>query len=242
MFFVASDQSLTPHIALDGYWEEWITNIFLDLIKPGMKVIDVGANVGYYTLLAADAVGPNGFVTALEANPELANIIYRNLSINGLDTRSEVLCKAVFSERTEVNFSIYKNFKGSPGLWGTSEQAATYRDQVEVIRVEAIPLNEQFSGQRVDFIKIDAEGAEGHILKGASKLIEANPHLQMLIEYSPFHIQACFGSISDFHAMLEQYNFEPFVAQHDSTLTGMTFSELANSGITHCDIVLKRKI
>lgn len=48
MILPSFDISLTPHILMDGYWEKWITNVFIDHIKPGMTVLDVGSNVGYY--------------------------------------------------------------------------------------------------------------------------------------------------------------------------------------------------
>ncbi len=64
MYVDARDISLAPHLLLDGYWELWNTKVFRQLLRPGMHVVDVGANVGYYTLLAAAGVGPRGRVHA----------------------------------------------------------------------------------------------------------------------------------------------------------------------------------
>lgn len=242
MFLVASDRSLTPHIALDGYWEQWITDVFRRIVQPGMHVVDVGANVGYYTMLAAQAVGETGRVTAFEANPALADVVHRNMDVNGFLGRVEIVSKAAYSEVAELNFSIYRNYKGSSGLWGSNEDAAIFRDQVDVISVPAVPLDVQLAGQKVDFLKIDAEGAEGHILLGAQRLIAENPGLQLLIEYAPRFIASCFESVDRFHDLLQRYGLEPHVVNHDATLTKMTFSELAASGIQHCDVVLRRKV
>lgn len=242
MFLLASDRSLTPHIALDGYWEQWITDAFLRIVKPGMQVVDVGANVGYYTLLAAEHVGSKGKVTAFEANPSLAEIVYRNVHVNGFMDRVDVIGKAAFSEERELSFTVYKNYKGSSGIWGSPEHAAIYRDEVELIKVPAVPLDIQLAGQKVDFIKIDAEGAEAHILIGAKKIIAENSGLQLMVEYAPRMIESAFGSIEGFHDLLAGMGLKPHVVNHDSSLTAMTFQELAGSGIAHCDMVLKRAV
>lgn len=239
---VASDRSLTPHIALDGYWEQWITDVFRSIVRPGMHVVDVGANVGYYTILAAEAVGSAGKVTAFEANPKLADIVHRNMDVNGFLGRVRIVDKAAYSESAELSFSVYKNYKGSSGLWGTSLDANLYRDEVDIIKVQAVPLDLELAGQSVDFVKIDAEGAEGHILKGAAKTIEANPDIQFMVEYAPRLIESCFGSVKDFHDMIGGYGFSPHVILHDATTKAMSFDELLRAGITHCDILLKKSL
>jgi FkbM family methyltransferase len=164
------------------------------------------------------------------------------MDVNGFLGRVEIVSKAAYSEVAELNFSIYRNYKGSSGLWGSNEDAAIFRDQVDVISVPAVPLDVQLAGQKVDFLKIDAEGAEGHILLGAQRLIAENPGLQLLIEYAPRFIASCFESVDRFHDLLQRYGLEPHVVNHDATLTKMTFSELAASGIQHCDVVLRRKV
>ena len=60
MYVDTRDQSLTPHILLDGDWEGNITKVFLANVKSGMHVVDIGANVGYYSLLAGRKIGKNG--------------------------------------------------------------------------------------------------------------------------------------------------------------------------------------
>lgn len=106
MILPSFDISLTPHILMDGYWEKWITNVFIDHIKPGMTVLDVGSNVGYYSLLAASIVGKKGKVIAFEANKYLCDIIYSNFSINGYLDFSQIKNVAVYSESTKLPFTI----------------------------------------------------------------------------------------------------------------------------------------
>jgi SAM-dependent methyltransferase len=111
------DLSLSPHILIDGYWESWITNVFLKLVKPGMNVVDIGCNVGFYSLLAAEKIGSSGNLICFEANPEMADLVFQNIQINGFGGRSKIINKAVYSENIPLTFNINKKFLGGSSLW-----------------------------------------------------------------------------------------------------------------------------
>ena len=70
IFLRSADRGFACHLMLDGFWEIWLTQYLAGCVRPGMTVIDVGANYGYYTLLLADAVGEAGHVIAVEPNPD----------------------------------------------------------------------------------------------------------------------------------------------------------------------------
>lgn len=71
------DQSLTPCLVNDGFWEAWISSWLTRWIRPGMTFIDVGANCGYYTMLAEKLVGQHGHVVAYEPNPVYVETLRR---------------------------------------------------------------------------------------------------------------------------------------------------------------------
>ena len=232
------DCSLTPHLLLDGYWEQWITNVFRTLVRPGMKVIDVGANVGWYSLLAADLIGPSGRLVSFEANPELSELTYRNLMVNGFMDRSTIVPSAVFSECKQIDFKICNRNIGSSGIFVTPESAAAFNDSVRVLSVNAVTLDSYFpAGTKIDFIKIDAEGAEPFVLKGATRLLRENPHIQVMMEFAPAMITGAYGSIEKFYDELKAYGFTIFRIEHDSSLAQASFEEL--SATSHCDVILK---
>ncbi len=83
MFVDTRDLSISVHLLTEGYWEMWVTEAMLAVIKPGMTVLDIGANLGYFTLLMADLVGPDGRVLAFEPNPEMAGCLRQSLAVNG---------------------------------------------------------------------------------------------------------------------------------------------------------------
>lgn len=239
MFVDTRDLSLAPHILLDGYWEKWITNVFLEQVRPGMNVVDIGANVGFYSILAAHNIGQYGHLTCFEANPELADIVLNNLHINGLADRSVVVNKAAYSESTTLEFKIYHKFLGSSSLWADENYAESLGDHLTILKVDAVTLDDYFAeGQRIDFLKIDAEGAEPHILKGAQRILRENKNLRIMMEFSPGMLRAAYGSVEQFCGEIHELGFKIFRINPDSKLQELSLSEAVAT--SHCDVLLVR--
>jgi len=239
IFVDTRDLSLGPHILMDGYWEKWISNVFLTLVQPGMNVVDIGANIGFYSLLAAKNIGHTGTLTCFEANPELADVAFDNLHINGFTVNSSVINKAVYSEETTLEFNIYEKFLGSSSLWADSRHVEAYRDEIKKITVETVTLDSYFpAGHKIDFIKIDAEGAEPHILKGAKRILSENVDLKIMMEFAPAIIQAAYGSVEQFYYEIKDYGFNIHRINHDSSLQQLSLADVLATH--HCDVVLKK--
>src|SRR5690606_21953156 len=116
--------------------------------------------------------------------------------------------------------------------------AAPYLDKIETITVQGTSLDEYFStGSRIDLIKMDAEGAEPLILRGADRLIRENRDIKIVMEFAPSIIHT-HTPIDEFIAQLSSYEFQCEVIAHDSTLRRVTFEELR--AYDHCDVVLSR--
>ncbi len=239
MYVDTRDLSLSPHILIDGYWEKWITNVFLEHVKQGMNIVDIGANIGYYSLIGAQKIGNKGHLICFEANPELAEILFNNLQINGYSSYSIVESKAVYSENTLIDFNICKKNLGSSSLWINDEILAPFNDTTQKITVEAVTLDTYFDKiSQVNFLKIDAEGAEPFILKGAKNIIANNPDIIILMEFSPLIIRNAYSSIEDFYRELKEYGFKIKRINTDSSLQELSLSEALNTA--HCDVLLKR--
>jgi len=239
MYVDTRDVSLAPHILMDGYWEQWITNVFRQTIRPGMQVLDIGANIGWYSLLAAELVGPNGRLTSFEANPAMADLVHRNLMVNGFLDRARVEAKAVYSESTQLEFQVYEHYMGSSSLFATPESAAAFKDTLKTLRVDAVSLDEVLPpGSRVDFIKLDAEGAEPFILKGAARLLAENRDIQIMMEFSASILSQSYGSVEAFCNEIKALGFTIWRIAHDSTLIESSVADLQNAA--HCEVILKR--
>lgn len=185
IYVVSVDASITPHILRQGQWEHWIEEAFRRTLRPGMHVVDIGCNVGYYALAACQVVGPHGYVTAIDANPEMTRLVEMSLACNGYGGMTRVVNAAVMREVGEVTLSVPNNMLG-----GGSTIFAAGGDQAQKVRVSGAPLDQLVASGRMDVIKMDAEGAEPLIYAGAKSIISSTPDLIMFMEFSASMIAA----------------------------------------------------
>jgi FkbM family methyltransferase len=164
-------------------YEKGTTRLFKELLKPGMVVIDVGAHVGFFTLLAARQVGPMGKVYAFEPEPSNHALLLRNIELNGYANILAVR-EAVFSNSGPANLFLSALDSGSHSI-----HAAGARGVTGTARVEAITLDAFLDGEgwpQVDLVKIDVEGAEVAVLEGMSRLLDRQHDLKLIVEFCPF--------------------------------------------------------
>lgn len=171
------DYGITPHLCLNGFWESWITLALARIVKPGWRCVDLGANHGYYTLLLADAVGPSGYVLAVEPNPRLAELLELSIEVNGFGKQAAVKKIAVSDHAATGLLAVPRH---------RAMDATIYRpptDDDEPLEVETMtPDQLTMDWPRVDLIKIDVEGAEEAAWRGLRRTIEQNPDLIILME------------------------------------------------------------
>jgi FkbM family methyltransferase len=159
-----------------GTYELQLQSAIAELVKPGMVVYDVGANIGYITLLLVHAVGRNGQVVAFEALPENLDRLRDNISLNNVDSSVQVESLAVTSQRKPVQFLV-----GPSGGTGKVE-GSTGRENLlysESISIPGVSLDEyvfEDGGPSPDVVKMDIEGGEVLALLGMSRLLtQAQP-------------------------------------------------------------------
>jgi FkbM family methyltransferase len=160
------DRGFGSNILLDGFWEMWLTQLIASYVEPGMVVFDVGANFGYYTLLLADLVGAAGKVYAVEPNPETAAYLRHSVTLNGVGNRTVIVEAAAGSvDAPSVQLCAPQ---GEPkNSYVVSEaQAAAVPDGTSYVVPQVTIDGIVATAGRVDFIKVDAEGAEGEIVTG----------------------------------------------------------------------------
>src|SRR6185369_480993 len=179
MFVDTEDIGIAPHLCFNGYWETWNTMALSRVVKPGWRCVDIGANHGYYTLIMADAVGADGSVLAIEPHPWLAELLNRNIDVNGFPRTTTILQKAITQASVgTLSLVIPDSYRS---LNGSLCRLATPADKV--FEVDTISLDEATKDwPRVDFIKIDAEGAEEMIWEGMRRTVEANPDIVIIME------------------------------------------------------------
>lgn len=191
LFLNPDDNVITPRMRKGLGWEETETHWFVRSLRSGDVVVDVGANIGYYTLLAGRLVGEGGRVYAFEPDPFNFAILQRNVRLAGL--RNVVLeQKAVSNEPGSIRLFLSESNKGDHRIY---QPEGERRESVEV---EAVDLDAYFAGveEQVDFVKIDTQGAELVILQGMRGILKDSDALVMAVEYSPRHL-AGFDATAD---------------------------------------------
>jgi FkbM family methyltransferase len=167
-----------------GVWDPQLTDWIRRSLKPGDTFIDVGANIGYFSLLATRLVGPSGRVIAIEASPQICEMLRANIEANGV-RNIEVHNCAVTDVPQRV--TVYKSAESNlglttilPGKDGTTPES----------KVDGLPLNQIVDSAtlaRTRFIKIDVEGAEWMVLKGIEDYLrnDSPRDLEVSVEISP---------------------------------------------------------
>lgn len=230
MIIPARDLSLAPHLILDGYWESWITKVFMQKIKPGMTVLDIGANCGYYTLLACRQLDGKGKVYAFEANPFLCEIISESLFINGYNAICEVMNIAAYKDSAELQFDIYNRLMGGGRIHDRQKivkRGKGVLSDLSTIYIQANSIDNIFpTGSQIDFIKMDAEGAEFDIVSGMMRILQENKHIQLIVEYNPSHLNRNQKNSDDFFYMFSNIGFKIYKINHESLLQPITAEDL----------------
>ncbi len=154
------------------------------LLRPGMTFVDVGANWGYFTLLAAKLVGPQGGVIALEPDPRMFTKLTANIAWNNCENVM-ALPYAAAARDGSLRFQLCEQGGGNFGLSHVATEGVTRDAQIEV---EAKTLDTVFEDQglqTVHLLKMDIEGAEGSALAGLQQSLSARRILRLLLELHP---------------------------------------------------------
>lgn len=188
---------------LAGSYEPEVTRFFLTAIGEGQAVVDIGANIGYYTLIASKIVGPSGKVYAFEPDPVHYGYLLENIEANRC-SNVEAVQKAVTS-----------GVEGEALFWPSGSAGSLYGGPgTPSVVVRTISLDEFFARlgwPRVDFVKIDVEGAETEAIEGMAQVSERNPTLRMVTEFVDSSLRRSGTGPEEFFGTLGHIGFTRFL-------------------------------
>lgn len=156
-------------------YEPYASKLVMGLLRPGDVAVDVGAMIGYYTVILAKHVGPDGRVFAFEPDPDNFALLGSNVAMNGYDN---VTCRQAIVGAEAGRAKLWR----APSNRGDHHAFPT--DGRVAVDVDVIALDDIVDG-RVDLIKIDVQGYESFVLAGMRGLIGRSPELAMLVEFCP---------------------------------------------------------
>lgn len=232
IYLDSRDIGLTPHLVCDGYWEPGMTVVWNRTVLPGMTVIDVGANVGYYTLLANQLVGATGCVVAFEPDPSTFELLTSSVDINGYRSRCVCVQKAVAAEPGRATLYRRSKYQINTSLMDASAWAATLLDSVTEFDVDLTSLDtfarEDLGGRAVDLVKIDAEGAETMVLAGMQDIMARNREIVVLCEFNAERVRIAGGDPLVALDLLRQADFDLRYIESDGTICPITSEAVLN--------------
>jgi FkbM family methyltransferase len=165
------------HIYFFGVYEPIESHLFTSLLKPGMTVIDAGANIGQYTLLAATQVGDRGAVHSFEPVPKTFEKLSHHVAVNQLSNVS-INQAALWYQETVLKLGLADDMVNNVGSYSTGVVDINTAVEAKALRLDDYAINHRI--ERVDFIKMDIEGAELCALQGMQNILRRDRPLILL--------------------------------------------------------------
>jgi FkbM family methyltransferase len=239
LYLDEADPVITPGLVAIGEWEPGLTALLGAHLAPGMTVLDIGAHVGYYSCLAGRLVGPTGLVIAFEPNPRNFELLQANVWRNGL---TNVVCFpwAVSDKPGFAQLYLSGDNSGDHRIYEHEQGRASIP-----VRIAALDALEVLRAP-VDVVKIDVQGAEESVFRGAEKLFAASPGALLAVEFAPNELRAFGGEP---RALLDHYRALGYTirVQHSEERGTLDLSDdeilefcAGNDGTLHTNLILTK--
>src|SRR2546428_2363559 len=172
---------ISPLIAVAGIWELATTDLFIELLRKGGRVVDVGANVGWFTLLAASRVGQDGTVLSFEPAPANFSLLAKSVERNKF--RNVRLFNEIVSDIDGTRTLYLARRAQETGLHSIVRSHGGEELAISSVRLDTMARS--LGNHRIDVLKVDVEGAEPEVLLGAEGLISQRKIRNMVLEWNP---------------------------------------------------------
>lgn len=183
-----------------GEYEPFESELFVKNIKQGDTIMDLGANIGYYTLLAARATGESGKVYSFEPDPDNYKILNDNIRINSFNNIIAI-SKAVSNVSGKTALYLSDSNNGDHRIFDYMDEKRHHID------IESISLDDEFENCRINVMKIDIQGAEGAALEGMKTLLSNNRDIVIFMEFWPWGLRNFGTDPGDLLAQLSLLGF-----------------------------------
>lgn len=216
------DEGDSLDLSIRGIYGELDTKIVKNEIKSGDIVIDVGANIGYYTLIFAKLVGDKGKVIAFEPEPKNFEILKKNIEINNLTN-------VVVEQKIISNINgKRKLFLADTGIVG--HHTNPLKNSTNFIEIDSTTLDDYLAkdslSDKINFIKIDVEGGELQVLEGSKKILEKNKDLKIFTEFNRENIKEYDSSPEKMLNLMVKNNFQFYVPNYKKNKLSLTNEEI----------------
>ncbi len=204
MILNLKDKGISKELLITGYHEKNSSEFMKKELKEGMRIIEIGGNIGYYTLLEAKIIGKSGHIHVFEPDPINMKYLKLNVAINDYDDICDYYSKAVGNENKQVEF-YSSNFGNLGSLIQRDDKLCKY----DKIDVKMVRLDDKLFGEKIDYFRMDVEGFEMEIIKSMDKILSSpdSPY-GMFIEVHSKLLHKIDSSALDFINKLRSYGYE----------------------------------
>lgn len=190
------------------------------LVHSGDVCIDVGANIGLYTLTMSCSTGETGKVFAFEPSFKTFEILSNNVALNSL--RNIVLCRQGISDKVGKSEFFVTIQSGLAGLGNTGRGTVVKKEFIETTTIDEYAKQNNIS--KIDFLKIDVEGFEGRVLQGAENLLKSQNDLIIMVELDVKNFAAFGFSVTETISFLNNLGYRGWVIDR----SGMSLAPIDN--------------
>lgn len=224
------DRFVSRCLREEGVWEPFETSLVTAVLAEGDVFVDVGANIGYFSLLAADRVGDSGAVYAFEPDPENHALLCASAAANGLHHVIHPQAAALAASDGQAMLYLSEDNLGDHQIFATPEQRSA-------VPVRLLSGSGFLDGrvQRIDLVKIDTQGSEYGVMKGLLPLLHSLPAPpRIIIELTPLSLRQCGSSGRQLIELLAKLEQPMWIIDHlEHRLVASSAEELA----AWCDAV-----
>ncbi|MGW1991282.1 FkbM family methyltransferase [Embleya sp. NPDC001921] len=236
------------YVHMFGTWEPHMTSWLRGRLRPGDVFVDIGANIGYFTLLAAPLVGPRGGVVAVEASPDTYRLCRRHVAENRIENVRTVNC-AVSDHSHDVVLTLASSTNVGANSIVPYDGPVEAAHSVRALALPDILGTDEVARARV--IKIDVEGAEGAGVRGMAPLLpRLRQDVEIAVEVTPDRMLILGDTITELLETMTREGFVTYVMpnsyradDYPGALRRPTLPVRHHGTVaTHCDLVFSRVV
>ena len=212
---IQPDKFLLYHFQNGLCFEPEILWVLLHVLKEGDTAIDVGANIGFFTLMMSRLVGETGKVIACEPGTNNLPTLWHHLDVNHVEN-VDVVSQPLWSTVGPVTFYLNPDDRSSNAMWDPAqwEQNVEAKAYPQKLTLEATTIDTLVTGfvdrKKIKVIKIDTEGAEQRVLEGAHTLLATFPPPFIIAELNPLGLPQAGCSAETLRCLMSDYGYRMF--------------------------------
>lgn len=233
-FKIKLDSKDSLRLSLNPNYEELIVKTMKEIVKPEDNVFDIGANIGYYSLILGKLVGKDGSVTAFEPDKDNFNLLLENVINNNYMYRINPMNMAVSNTNDSVKLFLNKDNLGDHRLIDDGNR--------EYNIVCCTKLDNYINNKKVSLVKIDVQGCETRVLQGGEKFFENNHNIKIITECWNYGLKRAGSSAEEYLTMLSIKGFKFKLL--DKKVIPISIKEILNSNYVedknYCNLLCER--